>query len=41
MTVDFTGSQYPKNVILNAVFFYLLYAGSYRDLEEIMAERSV
>ncbi|WP_322864762.1 IS6 family transposase (plasmid) [Aquicoccus sp. G2-2] len=41
MTIDFKGSQYPKPVILYAVFFYVRYAVSYRDLEEIMAEREV
>ncbi|WP_322864787.1 IS6 family transposase (plasmid) [Aquicoccus sp. G2-2] len=41
MTIDFKGSQYPKPVILYAVFFYVRYAVSYRDLEEIMAERGV
>lgn len=41
MTVDFKGSHYPKDVILYAVFFYVRYAVSYRDLEEIMAERGV
>ena len=30
------GGQYPKDVILHAVFFYVQYAVSYRDLEEIM-----
>lgn len=39
MTADFKGSHYPKSVILYAVFFYVRYAVSYRDLEEIMAER--
>ena len=39
MTIGFKGCQYPKHVILYAVFFYVRYAGSYRDLEEIMAER--
>jgi putative transposase len=39
--VDFKGSHYPKDVILYAVFFYVRYAVSYRDLEEIMAERDV
>ncbi|NKK02068.1 IS6 family transposase, partial [Rhizobium leguminosarum bv. viciae] len=39
--VDFNGSHYPKDVILYAVFFYVRYAVSYRDLEEIMAERGV
>ena len=39
--VDFKGSHYPKDVILYAVFFYVRYAVSYRDLEEIMAEHGV
>lgn len=39
--IDFKGSGYPKGVILYAVFFYDRYAVSYRDLEEIMAERGV
>jgi len=39
--VDFKGSHYPKDVILYAVFFYVRYAVSFRDLEEIMAERGV
>jgi putative transposase len=41
MTIDFKGSHYPKSVILYAVFFYVRYGVSYRDLEEIMAERGV
>ena len=41
MTIDFKGFQYPKHVILHAVFFYVRYAVSYRDLEEIMEERGV
>lgn len=39
--IDFKGSHYPKDVILYAVFFHVRYAVSYRDLEEIMAERGV
>ncbi len=39
--IDVKGSHYPKDVILYAVFFYVRYAVSYRDLEEIMAERGV
>ncbi len=39
--IDFKGSHYPKDVILYAVFFYVRYGVSYRDLEEIMAERGV
>lgn len=39
--VSFKGAQFPKEVILHAVFFYVRYAVSYRDLEEILAERGV
>ena len=39
--IDFKGVHYPKSVILHAVFFYLRYPVSYRDLEEIMTERGV
>ena len=41
MSVSFNGAHFPKDVILHAVFFYLRYGVSYRDLEEIMAERGV
>jgi hypothetical protein len=36
MSVDFKGAHYPKSVILYAVYFYVRYGVSYRDLEEIM-----
>ena len=39
--ITFKGAQYPKPVILYAVYFYVRFPVSYRDLEEIMAERSV
>ena len=39
MAIDFKGVHYPNAVVLHAVFFYVRYAMSYRDLEEIMAER--
>ena len=41
MTISFKGAHFPKDVILRAVFFYLRYGVSNRDLEEIMAERGV
>jgi len=41
LSIDFKGSHYPKDVILYAVFFYVHYGVSYRDLEEIIAERGV
>jgi putative transposase len=39
--ISFSGSQFPKDVILYAVFFYVRYGVSYRDVEEIFAERNV
>ncbi|MBR9851930.1 MAG: IS6 family transposase [Rhodobacteraceae bacterium] len=41
MTISFKGAHFPKEVILHALFFYLRYSVSYRDLEEILAERGV
>ncbi len=41
MTISFKGAHFRQNVILHAVFFYLRYGVSYRDLEEIAAERGV
>lgn len=41
MTISFKGSHFPKDVILHEAFFYLRYSVSYRDLEEILAERRV
>ena len=39
--ISFSGAQFPKDVILYAVFFYVRYGVSYRDLEEIFVERNV
>ncbi|WP_120634179.1 IS6 family transposase [Ruegeria sp. EL01] len=41
MAISFKGAHCPKDVILHAVFFYVRYGVSYRDLEEIMSERGV
>ncbi|SDX78824.1 DDE domain-containing protein [Ruegeria halocynthiae] len=38
---SFNGAHFPKDVILHAVFFYLRYGVSDRDLEEVMLERGV
>ena len=38
---DFKGVQYPRAAILHTVSFYVRYAVSYRDLEDILTERSV
>ncbi|CTQ47438.1 IS6 family transposase [Roseibium aggregatum] len=39
--ISFKGNHSPKDVTLFAVFFYVRYSVSYRDLEEIMQERGV
>ncbi len=39
--VDFKGTHFPQSVILYAIFFYVRYSVSYRDLQEIMVERGV
>ena len=39
--ISFKGAHFPKDIILYAVFFYVRYGVSYRDLEEIMEERDV
>jgi len=41
MTVDFKGAHFPKSVILHAVFFYVRYPVSYRELQEILDERGI
>ena len=39
--ISLKGAHFPKDIILYAVFFYVRYGVSYRDLEEIMEERGV
>jgi hypothetical protein len=39
LMISFKGTHFPKDVILYAVFFYVRYGVSYRDLEEIMDHR--
>ena len=39
--LNFKGSHFPKCVIFQAVFWYLRYSLSYRDIEELMEERGV
>ncbi|MGC0055895.1 IS6 family transposase (plasmid) [Brucella pituitosa] len=41
MTIYFKGAHFPKNVILYAVFFYVRYPVSYRELQEILDERGI
>lgn len=39
--ISFKGCHFPKSIILHAMYFYLRYGVSYRDLEEILAERGI
>jgi len=39
--IDFKGSQFECDIILWGVRWYVAYPISYRQLEEMMAERSV
>ncbi len=41
LMVSFKGAQYPKDVTLFAALLYVRYGVSYRDQEEITAERGV
>ena len=39
--ISFKGRQFPKNIILMAVRWYVAYPLIYRNIEELMAERNV
>ena len=39
--INFKGCHFEKDIILQCVRWYLAYALSYRDLEEIMKERCI
>ncbi len=39
--ISLEGCHFRKDAVLYAVYFYLRYTVSYRDMEEIMAERGV
>jgi transposase-like protein len=41
MTLDFSRKQFPRETILMAVRWYVAYKLSYRDIEELLAERGV
>jgi len=41
MPSGFAGFRFPSEVILLAVRWYLRYGLSYRDLEELLAERAI
>ena len=39
--IDFSGRHFPKAVVLTTIRWYLRYNLSYRDVEEIIAERGI
>jgi len=39
--ISFAGKQFPKDIILMAVRWYVAYPLSYRNIEELMDERNV
>ncbi len=39
--ISFKGRHFPKEVILMSVRWYIAYSLSYRDIEEMLAERGV
>lgn len=41
MTIKFTGRHFPSDIILQAVRYYVSYKLSYREIEEIFAERGI
>jgi putative transposase len=41
MTIKFTGRHFPSEIILQSVRYYLSYRLSYREIEEILAERGI
>ncbi len=41
MALNFAKKQFPPETILMAVRWYLSYKLSYRDIEELLAERGV
>ncbi len=40
-TSEFAGFRFPAEVIVLAVRWYLRYGRSYRDVEELLAERGI
>ena len=41
MTVNFSGRHYPSDIIMQALRYYLAYKLSYREIEEMFAERNI
>ena len=41
MTLNFSGRHYPSDIIMQALGYYLAYKLSYREIEEMCAERNI
>ena len=41
MTLNLSGRHYPSDIIMQALRYYLAYKLSYRDIEEMFAERKI
>ena len=41
MTISFARHQFPPEIIRNAVWLYLRFTLSYRDVEDLLAERGL
>jgi putative transposase len=41
MGLNFSGLHYPSDIIMMALRYYLAYKLSYREIEEIFAERNI
>jgi len=41
MVIKFTDRHFPSEIILQSVRYYLSYKLSYREIEEILAERGI
>ncbi|WP_445946530.1 IS6 family transposase [Shewanella sp.] len=41
MILNFSGRHYPSDIIMQALRYYLAYKLSYREIEEIFAERNI
>lgn len=41
MPINFSGRHFPSAIIMQALRYYLAYKLSYRDIEEIFAERNI
>jgi hypothetical protein len=41
MTISYSGYRFPAEIIQHAVWIYLRFTLSYRDVEELLAERGI